>query len=771
MYDILQTIVNHAQMSRRLLFILTLSSCLHLQSIEGRVFTNSEGVTIEADLHSIDGSLVTIRRHSDKSLYKLELKSFSEKDQKFIKAEQKAGRLTIYKYTTPADSFEPARVLKKKKHFNASARIDQILDQYWQSKGVQPRPFVDDSTFLRRTYLKIIGRIPTHAEAVHFLNDESPYKRTTLIDKLLDSPGYVSHQFNLWADVLRVRTTGREGGYYGGLFYAPWLKEQIRQNVPYDVFVKSLLTAHGYPWENPASAYYLRDFGMPLDNMSMTAQIFLGTQLQCAQCHDHPTDVWTQKEFFELSAFTYGLRTGMNPQKEVEDISQLMKYLRENDLIKKDDRNGAGIGRFANDFFQPMRYGVVNSNRKLRLPHDYQYDDAKPKSEVQPAVLYGESEEVDLHDPDQRVGSYADWMVSSNNQRFTKVIANRMWKHAMGKGLIEPVDNLMASTVADVPALMTYLEELMVSLDYDLKQYLRIIYNTRYFQREAVIDNPDLEDDYHLEGPLFQRMSAEQIWDSMATLMTPDLDSMIRETYSGRTNRTKYDSTSQPVAYTYLQELSTEQLADYILEAAAVNRKFEEARAAYYAIRNEPELKNTDQYKETKQEFERLRTEADKVMNPNMVAQDSSEMSMMMSSNNPPPKRRNDSYDFPRHIRRASELNSPAHNGHLLQIFGQSDRDLIENSESTSNVIQALFLMNSEQINVMMAKRSTPVLEARLAKTPEEKLETLYIGFLSRKPTAAETEALLPYFIENPEEARASIIWAMMNTQQFIFIQ
>ncbi|MGJ8651380.1 MAG: DUF1549 domain-containing protein [Opitutaceae bacterium] len=757
---------------KRSIFLVT--SILLCSSAQARVFTNAEGVTLDADLHSMDGDTITIRRHVDKKLYPLELKAFSKKDQKFILAESAAGRLTKYKYLGIEEATSIAPVEKDPKHFNASTRIDSILANYWKEKGVEPKPFIDDATYLRRSYLKIIGRIPTHAEAVHFLNDENPYKRTQLVDKLLDSPGYVSHNFNLWADVLRARSIGRDGSQHGGIYYVPWIKEQIRNNVPYDTFVKSLLTAEGYPWDNPAVGYYLRDYGMPLDNMSMTAQVFLGTQMQCAQCHDHPTDVWTQKEFYQLSAFTYGMKTGVDINKEVPEIKEVFKYLRDEGIIDQKDPQKRNTGKTVRDFFQPMRYGVVNTNRNLKLPHDYQYDDAKPKSVVEPAVLYGELEDAaQLHDPATRVESYAEWMVSENNERFTKVIANRMWKHAMGKGLIEPVDNLTATSVADIPELMVYLEELMVSLDYDLKQFLRIAYNTRYFQREAVMDNPDLDDDYHMEGPIFERMSAEQIWDSIATLMSPDIDRNIRESYTARNNRNQYSSEQMPAAAKMLETMPTAQLAQHIAKTAEAMQEFETNRTRLYEIRNDPKSKRSEELKKLQKQNRELQEKYNAMMNPAMEADGSGAMMgmSMMASDEAKNKNKDSNGYYKNNIRRASELNSPEYDGHLLQVFGQSDRDLIENSESNGNVIQALFLMNSNQTNQLMAKNSTPVLEARLVKTPEEKLETLYIGFLSRKPTPEETKALIPYFMENPEKARERIIWAMMNTQQFLFIQ
>ncbi|MEM1221528.1 MAG: DUF1549 domain-containing protein [Verrucomicrobiota bacterium] len=739
--------------------------------MHARVYTDLEGKTIEADLISIDGDTVEIKRHSDQKLYSLKLSEFSFKDQKFIQSEKASGRLTQSGYAPKEASKIVAPVSKDTLHFDASRQIDLILESYWKEQGVRPGPIIDDATYLRRAYLKIIGRIPTHAEAVHFLEDSNPDKRTYLIDKLLDSPGYVSHTFNLWADVLRVRTTGRDGGYYGGVYYAPWLKEQIRTNRPYDEFVQHLLTAEGYPWENPAVAYYLRDFGMPLDNMSMTAQIFLGTQLQCAQCHNHPTDVWTQKDFYELSAYTYGLRTGINLKTEVPDLNALMKYLRKINKVEETESKGRRdpISRTTGDLFQPLRFGVIHSKRQLRLPKDYQYEDAAPKALVQPAVLFGNIRKTELHDSTDRVESYTDWMISRNNQRFTKVISNRMWKHAMGKGLIEPVDNLTDSSVADVPELLEFLEELMRDLDYDLKQYLRVLYNTRYFQREAIIDNPDLDNDYHFEGPIFKRMSAEQIWDSLATLMNPDIDNLHRDVYKSRSGKTQYSNQHQPAAMTLLKNLSQEELADHILETVDTLNLVEERRTAFLEIQADPEFTGTDKLQKAKRAYDNARKAYQKMVDPDPGSLQMASMTGMTSSMTGTPQKGGEKWL--RGIRRASELNSPENNGHLLQIFGQSDRELIENAENGSNVIQALFLMNSNQTNKIMVERSTPVMEARLAKTPEAKLEALYIGFLSRKPTKAEQAALLPMFLENPERASKRVIWAMMNTQQFLFIQ
>ncbi len=763
--------------SKRLLLILSSLCCL--SSLSARILTDANGKTIEAELLAIHKDQVSFKRLDTNTIHTLPLEQFSLKDQQYILEEKNAKRLTVANYTE-RHSPSVAPVTKVQDHFKWSREIDKLLAKHWQEKGVQPSPHTDDATFLRRAYLRIIGRIPTHAEAVHFLKNNNPHKRSDLVDKLLDSQGYVSHNFNLWADVLRARSTGQNGTRHGGVYYVPWIKEQIRYNVPYDQFVRKLLTAEGYPWDNPAVGYYLRDFGMPLDNMSMTAQIFLGTQMQCAQCHNHPTDGWTQKDFYGLAAYTYGLKTGRGPN-DIPEAKKIMAKLREASIELNGGKlpNGqqASPMRAGREFFDPLRWGVGHTKRDLKLPHDYQYSDGEPGDVIKPKVLFGDAQSAQLHDSVSKVDSYADWMVGKNNERFTTVIANRMWKHAMGKGLIEPVDNLTDDSVADSPELMAYLEKLMRSLNYDLKQFQRVLYNTQYFQRQAVIDNPDKEDDYHLEGPVFQRMTPEQIWDSLATLMTPEIDSRLTYNYTGRNQSIVYQTAAKPAPVKMLEEMTPQQMSQYIIDMSEVYKEFHETRTALAKIQRDPDYKGTQELKQAQAKAREARTKWYQLLDPkeDMPNNSGSTGSMadfpgytvQLKKN----KGKKSNLKWLNSIRRASELPSPAPRGHLLEIFGQSDRMLIENSDDDGNVLQALFLMNSPQTNGMLAHSSAPVIEARLAKTPAEKLETLYIGFLARKPTQAEMEALTPYLAKNPEKGREQIIWAMLNTQQFLFIQ
>jgi hypothetical protein len=401
---------------------------------------------------------------------------------------------------------------------DASRQIDALLAKDWQQNKLTANPPTSDETFVRRSHLDIIGRIPTMQETQSFLKSTDQDKRSKLIDALLASDGYSQHLFHFWADLLRVQSRANSG--QGDMTSKPYLehvKRRIRENMPYDAFVRELLTAQGKVWDNPAIGYYMRDLGMPLDNLANTTRVFLGTRIECAQCHNHPFDKWTQMQFYQMAAFTYPLETNFTG---VSDKGELMELKRAADKKPELAIGTRHIGRVFENLGDFVRYSKVQAlpSRVLKLPHDYQYTDAKPKDAVQSATMLGKPLTGDLR-------AFADWMTSPENPRFTKVIANRLWKKVFGVGLIEPVDEIMDSTVAMNPALLTHLEKLMVEMRYDVKAFLRVLYNTQAYQNEATKSELVAGEAYHFTGPVLRRMTAEQIYDSFVTLIhpTPDL--------------------------------------------------------------------------------------------------------------------------------------------------------------------------------------------------------------------------------------------------------
>ena len=403
-------------------------------------------------------------------------------------------------------------------------------------------------------------------------------KRAKLIDKLLGSEAYVQHAFNYWADVLRLTSNGNQTGAITGAAYADFVKESLRANKPYDQFVREMVAAQGKAWENGAIGYYMRDRGMPLDNMANTTRIFLGTRIECAQCHNHPFDKWTQMQFYKMASFTFGVETQdynggtmtgvrdllkekedairasykepVRPQRpridgkmSKEQRAELEKtYARQekeykeklvvvtkqrNDAREKIRREQRGYQEAMNDVRDTMRYTSVSSrDRKPSLPHDYQYSDAKPKSSVEPGTMMGH--ESVTQEGETPLRAYARWMTSPENPRFTTVIANRLWKRAFGLALIEPLDELMDTTVPMIPEMEKHIEKLVIAAKYDMKAVLRVLYNTKTYQAQASRKEYSPGDVYHFTGPLLRRMSAEQMWDSFVTLINPSPD-MINE--------------------------------------------------------------------------------------------------------------------------------------------------------------------------------------------------------------------------------------------------
>jgi hypothetical protein len=696
--------------------------------------------------------------------------------------------------------------------------IDAILAKGYATNKIKPLPLVDDATFVRRAHLQVGGRIPTYQETMGFLESNAPQKHSGLIDRILNSEAYDSHTFNWWADLLRIQSPSRSGGANnvgGGVSYASWMMEEIQRNTPFDQVARKLITAKGYPWNNGAVGYYMRDAGMPLDNMSNTTQVFLGTQMVCAQCHNHPFDKWTQMEYYQMAAYTYGVQARMGGEKQKEMQNAFFSQFKGSDAEKRKkaykSKEGQLLRRAASEIMRPLRYGASHNPRKLQLPHDYQYEDAKPKDSITGAPIFGDSD--DIENGEDPLEGYAEWMTAPDNPRFTKVIANRMWKRVFGVGVIEPVDDIRDDTVPSDPKLMTHLEQLMVRLDYDLKQFLRVLYNVKAFKREASTQEIVAGKAYHFPGPILQRMSAEQIWDSLVTLSIPYVDERKSDL-----RRHEYR----------VQELAKYEEKVYDLEAKAMlqvakkgGRMTKESNDEMLAIQKRLRVA---QENDDLQVAARLRREYGQLRNKQRASYASLIMGKgydgrALYGRAPSGQRSKDARDrwngYSKQLIRASYMQSPAPAGHFLREFGQSDREVIENSSREASVPQALSLLNGPIYNSLLKHPASPfVQDLARAKTVEEKVEVLFLSILNRKPTEEEKKTclaeirqaqektpdyssripadaspekrqrLLKYYAAQakkkgyvPRSERTmgpgfqGLAWALLNTRQFSFIQ
>jgi tetratricopeptide (TPR) repeat protein len=404
----------------------------------------------------------------------------------------------------------------------SAKKIDGFIAANYAKHKVTPMPPADDATFVRRIYLDIAGRIPTYQETTKFLASRESDKRTQLIDQLLGSDDYASHFFNYWADVLRYKDRPSED--VRGEPYRQWIKESLAKNTHWDEMVHAMLASDGLPWENPATGYLQRDPGMPLDNVNNTIRIFLGTRIGCAQCHNHPFDKWTQKQFYQAAAYVYGTQTRTNPNDKRFWSDKPGERLKEEYAAIEQEEEDRRQRSYQFDAQMRSLTKVVfdDVGRKIQLPKDYAYSDAKPGDVVEPKALFGSDIKPKPGETPRQV--FARWLTSKDNPRFAVTIANRLWKQVFGAGQIEPVDDMLDSTVAENPELMTFLETEMRRLNFDMKEYLRILFNTETYQRQACTDEVPLGDPYHFPGPALRRMTAEQAWDSFVTLAVAAAD-------------------------------------------------------------------------------------------------------------------------------------------------------------------------------------------------------------------------------------------------------
>ena len=398
-----------------------------------------------------------------------------------------------------------------------SGLIDSTLDKQYIEAKITPLPRISNDAFIRRAYLTIIGRNPTYSEYEMFNKATDPNKRQGLIQFLIKHPGFVSHSFNFWAESLRLRDKLSNINNFSGGPYIDYIKDSIAVNKPYTKFVTDLLTASGSYYDNPATGYFYRDLGMPMDNLIATGKVFMGTDIGCAQCHDDPFQDFTQMQFYKMAAlFTQVELRGRGKDKDPA-IAARQKALREevDVLIKADPTKNRGLNNQINNFVAAMRANLeVEPKRELKLPHDYKYPDAKPQDLVIPAVLSGK---VALkHKEDMRL-DVVTWLVNPEHPTFTKNIVNRYWKWVFGKYIIEDYDN-----IHDKPKLnsdlMNVLAKIMVSVGYDSKQFLYVLYNTKLFQRELYDGAYTNSDKFVFIGPVKQRLTAEQLWDSVLSI-------------------------------------------------------------------------------------------------------------------------------------------------------------------------------------------------------------------------------------------------------------
>lgn len=354
--------------------------------------------------------------------------------------------------------------------------VDEHVFANLKTLGIPPSPPCDDATFLRRVTLDIAGRLPTDSEATAFLASQDANKRDNVIDDLLRSPDYADYFANKWTALLKNRRDDVSDIVSNFAFHA-WVRDSLLANKPYDQFVRELLGATGTVIGNPPVAWYKR-VKEPKQQLEDVAQLFLGVRMQCAQCHHHPFERWSQDDYYSLAAF-------------FSQVGRKPSATRGEDLI-----------------FHKRGIAVAN-NMKTGVP-------------LKPAALGDAIPEI-AADEDPRL-RLADWLRSKDNPFFAKALVNRYWKHFFQRGLIEPEDDIRDTNPPTNPALLSALERHFVASGFDLKELVRVITQSRTYQLSEMPNEHNLVDRQNYSRFYPRRLPAEVLLDAIDVLAGTQTD-------------------------------------------------------------------------------------------------------------------------------------------------------------------------------------------------------------------------------------------------------
>lgn len=494
--------------------------------------------------------------------------------------------------------------------------VDQHVFAKLKQMSILPSDLCGDAEFLRRAYLDAIGRLPTVEESKAFLADKSANKREALIDRLVAMPEFSDFWALKWADVLRSnRKTIQQKGSYG---FQLWLRDQIQSEVGLDAIVRELLTSTGNTYSNPPANYY-RIAKDPESLAESTAQLFLGVRMQCAKCHNHPFERWTQDDYYGFAAWFARVKTKTEPTLGTPPPRNVQNTMAEVVLATRDG-----------EVKQP-RTGTIMKPRYL----------GEGDAEVEPRA--------------DRREALADWLTNPKNPFFAKSVANRVWFHLMGRGIVDPVDDFRDSNPSCNDELLEALAADLSGNGYDLRHLVKTIMKSRTYQLSAEPNDDNRDDDKYFSHAVTKLLTAEQ-------------------------------------------------LLDAICDVTGVPEKFAGLPVGTRAV----QLPD-------------------------------------------------------------GEVNNP-----FLKTFGQPARELACECEreSDGNLAQALQLINGPTVNDKVRNANNRLGALLNQKKPDgEMLNELYLAALSRMPEGDEIDAALSHVnrAEDKRKAWEDVLWALLNTREFLF--
>ncbi len=359
---------------------------------------------------------------------------------------------------------------------SSTKHLDRHINAVLKNEGIQPSGISEDTEFLRRVHLDLTGKIPTPEEVLDFLKDGSATKREKKINQLLGSEAYINYWSGLWVNWL----IGRRGdGDDRRIGLASWVNGAVTKNMPYNQFVQELITADGELKDNGAGNYVMRYDRSPAVLTSHSSRLFLGLPMQCAECHDHKTEVWSQKDFYGIASFFAGIN------------SEQKGYIQGMDMVGDEKR---------------MENYLITDKPQRALWVE------RLDEEIVPRFLGGAEYEGSLT---KKREALAQWMTDKSNPYFTRAIVNRIWKHFMGRAFVEPIDGFGEENPPTNPELLDWLANDFLIHDYDLQHLMRTILNSETYQRTSKTNKSNKDDDIYYSHAYMKPLSAEQFFYSL----------------------------------------------------------------------------------------------------------------------------------------------------------------------------------------------------------------------------------------------------------------
>ena len=377
--------------------------------------------------------------------------------------------------------------------------IDRAVQESWKKEKIKAEENCDDATFLRRIYLDLLGTIPNHDEAIKFLSDKDEKKRNKLIERLLDDPQFSQNQTTLWDLILFGRNPPNQEATRNRTMFKQWLSDKIARNEPFDHWVRDLILAE----QEGSELFYAQFNNKPEDLTESFSRIFLGTQIQCARCHDHPFTELLQKDFYGMTGFFVRLvvmdqGSSGNGEKQVKKFKIGEKSSGE--VLFSGNQKELKPGKKGEPVKPKFLSGAILE--EPTLPSDFKEPEFKSGTKSLPKPLFSRKEKL------------AQWATAPDNPFFARAAVNRIWSQFMGRGIVHPVDNFGSDNKPTLPDLLDNLTEQFIAHKFDTKWLIRELVSSQTYQLGSKGENKDALPK-HFERARIRPLSAEEILSAM----------------------------------------------------------------------------------------------------------------------------------------------------------------------------------------------------------------------------------------------------------------